>query len=282
MKVKLNGCEIYYEVHGNPEGETIFFIHGGPGMSDCRGDVKSFSALGDDYQLVFMDNRGSGRSEAVTPYTHKQWVDDIDALRQHLGLEKIRILGGSYGGFLTLEYVLAYPEHVTHVILRDTAANNRHNDLSMQKALDSNLPGINEEMLHRLFEGKVASNEEFREMIQAILPLYTVSFNEEKAKEKLDSIFFHYETHNFAFSENKKSYDVSGRLGEIKVPVLITVGIHDWVTPVEYSDELAARIPNNEYVKFENSGHSPQVEENDQYIELVRKFLKQEKLQTTN
>jgi proline-specific peptidase len=275
MKVKLNGCEIYYEVHGNPDGETIFFIHGGPGMSDCRGDIKSFSALGDVYQLVFMDNRGSGRSEEVPPYTHQQWVDDIDALRKHLRIDKINILGGSYGGYLTLEYVLRYQENVSRAILRDTAANDRYNHLSIQKALDSNLPGINEEMLDKLFEGKVSSNEEFREMINAILPLYTVKANEAKDKEKLDGIYFHYQTHNYAFSENKKTYDVSGRLGEIKVPVLITVGAHDWITPVECSKELAAGIPNNEFVIFENSGHSPQVEENGRYIELIRDFLKQ-------
>ncbi|WP_061809001.1 alpha/beta fold hydrolase [Rossellomorea vietnamensis] len=273
MKVKLNGCEIYYEVHGNPDNETIFIIHGGPGMSDCRGDVHSFKALADGYQLVFLDNRGSGRSEEVPPYTHEQWTADIDALRAHLGIEKITILGGSYGGYLSLEYVLRYSERVNKVILRDTAANDRYTDLSMQKALDSKLPGINEEMLERLFTGKVRSNEEFREMIKAILPLYTVKFDEAKANEKLDNIFFHYQTHNYAFSVNKQSYDVSGRLGEIKVPVLITVGVHDWVTPVECSDELAGGIPNNQYVKFMNSGHSPQIEENEKYIKLVRDFL---------
>src|SRR5699024_3619456 len=105
MYITLNGCKLYYEVKGNPEGETIFFIHGGPGMSDSRGDAETFSSLGDAYRLVFLDNRGSGRSEAVPPYTHEQWTEDIDALRNYLGVEKMHVLGGSYGGFLTLEYV---------------------------------------------------------------------------------------------------------------------------------------------------------------------------------
>src|SRR5699024_961873 len=136
---------IYYEIKGNPNGETIFFIHGGPGMSDCRGDVKTFSDLQDTYQLVFLDNRGSGRSEEVPPYTHKQWVEDIEALREYLDIEKMHMLGGSYGGFLTLEYVLRYPNRIQSVILRDTAANNRHHQLSVDKALNSELPGINED-----------------------------------------------------------------------------------------------------------------------------------------
>jgi proline iminopeptidase len=273
MYVTLNGCKLYYEIHGNEQGETIFFIHGGPGMSDSRGDVNSFSDLGDTYRLVFLDNRGSGRSETVPPYTHEQWTSDIDALREHLGAEQIHMLGGSYGGFLTLEYVLRYPERIKSIILRDTAPNNKNNHLSMDKALKSNLPGINKEMLDRLFGGEVRSNEEFREMIKAILPLYTVEWDEKAAEKQLNNIYFHYETHNYAFGVNKKSYDVSDDLHQITCPVLITVGIHDWVTPVEYSDEMAAKIPNNTYVKFDNSGHSPQVEENEKYLKLVREFL---------
>lgn len=273
MQVKLNGCNIYYNVKGNQNGETIFFIHGGPGMSDCRGDEAAFSELKDDYQLVFMDNRGSGRSDTVPPYTHEQWIADIDALREHLGIEKIIILGGSYGGFLTLEYTLQYPERVKAVILRDTAANNEHHHLSVEKALDSQLPGIDESMLKRLFEGEVRSNDEFREMIKAILPLYTVEKDPEADEQQLNDIYFHYETHNYAFSVNQKKYDIKNRLPEIGVPVLITVGVHDWVTPVECSDELAAGIKNNTYVKFENSGHSPHSEENYKYLELVREFL---------
>ncbi|WP_164215247.1 alpha/beta hydrolase [Virgibacillus sp. YIM 98842] len=273
MYVTLNGCKIYYEVHGNEEGETIFFIHGGPGMSDCRGDVKAFSDLGDTYRLVFLDNRGSGRSETVPPYTHEQWISDIDALREYLGIEEVHMLGGSYGGFLTLEYVLRYPERVKSIILRDTAPNNKNNHLSIDKAMKSNLPGINKEMLDRLFGGEVRSNEEFREMTKAILPLYTVEWDEKAAEEKLNNTYFRYETHNYAFKVNKKQYDVSDRLNQITCPVLITVGIHDWVTPVEYSDEMAVKIPNNTYIKFENSGHSPHVEENEKYLKLVREFL---------
>lgn len=276
MYVNLNGCNIYYEVHGKEDGETIFFIHGGPGMSDCRGDIKAFSELGDTYRLVFMDNRGSGRSETVPPYTHEQWVCDIDAMREYLGIEQMHMLGGSYGGFLTLEYVLRYPERIKSIILRDTAPHSKKNHLSVDNALKSNLPGIDEEMLNRLFGGEVRSNEEFKEMIKAILPLYTVEQNEEAMKKQLDSIYFHYETHNEAFKVNKKHYDVSDRLHEITCPVLITVGIHDWVTPVEYSDEMAAKIPNNTYVKFENSGHSPHIEENEKYLQVVRKFLKEQ------
>ncbi|MFZ3590444.1 alpha/beta fold hydrolase [Bacillus sp. DJP31] len=273
MYTTINGCKLYYEIQGKEDGEPIFFIHGGPGLGDCRGDIKAFLSLGDQYKLVFLDMRGSGRSEDVPPYSHKQWTADIEGLRLFLGLGKINILGGSYGGFLTLEYVIRYPENVSRVLLRDTAPSNNYNDLSMEKALNSQLPGIDEDMLDRLFHGRVKSDEEFREMFAAILPLYTVVVDEEANKKRLDDMYFHYETHNYAFSVNKQSYDLLDQLQTIKVPVLVTVGREDWVTPVVCSEDIAREIENSTFVIFEKSGHSPHLEENEAYLKLVRTFL---------
>jgi len=131
-------------------------------------------------------------------------------------------------------------------------------------------------MLDRLFEGQVHSNEDFKELFRAIQPLYTVERDEEKEEEKLNSIFFHYETHNYAFSINQPNYDIQDQLKTISVPVLVTVGRHDWITPVVASEDIAREIPNATLVIFENSGHSPQHEENAKFVKLVRDFLKVE------
>lgn len=274
MYKTINGCKIYYEVLGEGNEETIIFIHGAPGLGDCRNDIKAFSTLASEYQLVFLDMRGSGRSEDVPPYTHEQWTADIDQLRIALNLKKIHILGGSYGGYLALEYAIRYPQAVKSVLLRDTAANNKSNDDSINRALNANLDGLDEEKLKRLFEGKVESNEELKETFFKLQPLYTVKYEEDKVREKIDSIYYHYETHNYAFNQNKISFDITEDIKSIEVPVLITVGIHDWITPVECSDLLSKNIRNNTYIKFENSGHSPHLEENDKFIQHVKEFLK--------
>lgn len=273
MYITINDNQLYYEVHGNEEGETIFFIHGAPGLSDCRGDIKSFFALGDQYRLVFLDMRGSGRSGNNPPFTHEQWTADIEELRKHLVGGPIIILGGSYGGFLTLEYVLRYPENITHVLLRDTSANDEFDHLSIDKALESNLPGITEDGINRLFKGEVGSNEELKEMFAAIQPLYTVKYDEQAVQQRLNSIYYRYETHNFAFKYNKPKFNLVPCLQNIKVPTLVTVGRYDWITPVESSELIAENIPNAQLVIFENSGHSPQQEENKKFIQLIREFL---------
>jgi proline iminopeptidase len=66
---------------------------------------------------------------------------------------------------------------------------------------------------------------------------------------------------------------VTEKLSRISCPTLITVGRHDWITPVEASEELARHIPGAELIVFEKSGHSPQIEERDSWLSAVRQFL---------
>jgi len=273
MMTKINGCDIHYEMMGEENGKTIFFIHGGPGLGDCRGDVLSFSSLASEFRLVFLDMRGSGRSENIPPFTHEQWVEDINGLRQHLGLDTIILHGSSYGGFIVLEYLLKYQEYVSHAILNVTAANNEHHYAAIENALNSNLPGISPDRIRRLFEGLVHSDEDFKDLYAAIQPLYAMKPDEETMKQKLESIYFHYQTHNFAFNHNLKNYDLTSRLQEIHVPVLVTGGRKDWITPIEYSEEIARGIESATLVVFEENGHSLVREKTDEYISHLKSFL---------
>lgn len=275
MFITVNHCKLFYEILGEEHDQTIFFIHGGPGLGDCRADVQSFAPLASQFRLVFLDMRGSGRSEDVPPYSHDQWVEDINEVRKHIGVDKIAIHGSSYGGFIALEYVLKYQQHVSHVLLNVTSANNEHHYEAIENALNSHLPGIDAVRIKRLFEGKAESNEDFRDLFGAILPLYAMKPNEEAMKSKLDAIYFHYETHNYAFSKNLENYNLNPRLGEITVPVLVTGGRHDWITPASCSEEIAAGIQHSKLVIFENNGHSLVREKTDEYIGLLKEFLQQ-------
>lgn len=267
---RINGLNLVYEDGG--QGTAIVTLHGGPGMGSRASDWGAFQPLTDTYRLISFDQRGNGDSEGAEPYSHAQFVDDLEALRQHLDLGKIIVLGGSYGGFLALEYALAHPEHLHAVILRDTAANNRFQDVSKERALASGFP-MDEEILDRLFSGQIQSDDDFRNSFAMIQPLYNVNYDPAEGARRLAQIPFRYETHNWAFSRNQPTYDLTRRLQEITAPVLVTVGRHDWITPLEASEELAAGLPDNELVVFENSGHSPHLEEQALYLQTVRAFL---------
>ncbi|WP_161880722.1 alpha/beta fold hydrolase [Deinococcus alpinitundrae] len=271
---EVNGVELVYEDSGPQTGQgvAIVTLHGGPGMGSRAGDWATFQPLTDQYRLISYDQRGNGESQGAEPYSHAQFVADLEALRVKLDLGRFVVLGGSYGGFLALEYALAYPENLHAVILRDTAASNRFQDTSKEKALASDFP-MDEAVLDRLFSGQIESDDDFRASYAMIQPLYTVERNPAKEAEQLAQIPFRYETHNWAFSRNQPEYDLVSRLSEIEVPVLITVGRHDWITPLEASQELAAGLPDSELVIFEHSGHSPQREEANLFLQTVRDFL---------
>lgn len=266
----VNGVRLTYDDAGS--GTAFVTLHGGPGMGSRKGDWATFGPLTDSYRLISYDQRGNGDSEGREPYSHEQLTADLEALRQTLDLGKMILLGGSYGGYIALEYALRHPEHLHALILRDTAANNRYKDTSMERALESDLP-MDKERLERLFAGKVESDEDFRESFRMIQPLYNVTRDPAAEAERLAGIPFRYETHNWAFSRNQPTFDLTERLRSVQVPVLVTVGRHDWITPLEASEELHAVLPNSELVVFEHSGHSPQLEETERYLAVVRDFL---------
>src|ERR671939_10873 len=118
-QITVNGARLYYETHGPEDAPALVILHGGPGVGDCRDQVRDFGPLADEFRLVFYDARGSGRSEDKPPYTHDQWVADADELTRQLGIETFALLGHSYGGIVAQEYAIAHPERLRGLILVD-------------------------------------------------------------------------------------------------------------------------------------------------------------------
>ncbi|MBF6143531.1 prolyl aminopeptidase [Nocardia farcinica] len=117
------GQRVYWEVSGNPEGKPVVFLHGGPGGGTAPLHRRFFDPA--CYRIVLFDQRGCGRS---TPHiadgadlsVNTTWhlVADIEALREHLGVEHWQVFGGSWGSTLALAYAQRHPERVTEMVLR--------------------------------------------------------------------------------------------------------------------------------------------------------------------
>ncbi|MDA4892673.1 alpha/beta hydrolase [Streptomyces sp. MS2A] len=269
----INGARLKLQILGDEGAPAIVVHHGAPGLGSRAEPVRSFGPFADAYRIVTFDARGSGESEDRPPYTHAQWVDDIDAIRAHLGLDTIVMAGGSYGGFLAMEYTLAHPDRVRALILRDTAANTAYDHLAVERARMTDRVTIDEWTISRIGTGRFADNAEFERYWRGILPLYDHSYDPEATERKARATTYHYATHNAAFGVNMPAYDLTGRLGEIACPTLVVVGRHDWRTPIPASQDIADRIPGAELVVFEESGHSPQLEEPEKFQATVRDFL---------
>lgn len=115
---------IYWEASGNPDGKPAVFLHGGPGGASGANQRRVFDPK--KYRIILFDQRGCGQS---TPHasepnvdlsTNTTWhlVADIEKLREHLGIDKWQVFGGSWGSSLGLAYAETHPEHVTELILR--------------------------------------------------------------------------------------------------------------------------------------------------------------------
>lgn len=119
-----DGHDIYWEVCGNPAGKPVVFLHGGPG-GGCSPDHRRYFDP-QRYRIVLFDQRACGRS---TPHaavadanlsTNTTWhlVADIERLREHLGIDRWQVFGGSWGSTLALAYAQTHTERVTELVLR--------------------------------------------------------------------------------------------------------------------------------------------------------------------
>jgi proline iminopeptidase len=271
--VEINGNRLAVEVLG-PEGAPVIIAHhGAPGLGSRAEPRASFGRLADEYRVVVFDARGSGQSEGNGTFSHEQWAADIDALRKWVGADRIIMAGGSYGGFMAMEYAIRYPDRVAALVLRDTSADNGNAHLARENALKSDRVAIDMEKFDRIDTGQVRDDDDLRDCWREILPLYDFVYDPAVVERKVEATPYRYEAHNYAFSVNLPGYDLKPQLPGIQAPTLITVGRTDWITPVSCSQTIADLIPDSELVVFEKSGHSPQIEEAEAWTSTVRKFL---------
>ena len=111
--------ELYYEQSGNPQGKPVVFLHGGPGGGTDPRMRRFFDP--EVYRIVLFDQRGCGKSTPhASLHENTTWhlVDDIEALREHLGIAAWQVFGGSWGATLALAYAQKHPARVTELVLR--------------------------------------------------------------------------------------------------------------------------------------------------------------------
>src|SRR5262245_22748337 len=119
--------DLAYEIVGSAEGPPLVVVNGGPGFDhgylDCA--VEAWETFAKKRGLVFYDQRGTGRSSALKPDQPcglAEQIADLDALRAHLKLERMDLMGHSWGGYLVMAYAARHPERVSRLIIVDAAA----------------------------------------------------------------------------------------------------------------------------------------------------------------
>src|SRR5215475_7395775 len=273
MFVTINGNDLNVRVLGPEDAPVLIAHHGGGGIGSLGEPKVTFGPLADEMRVVVFDARGCGRSEGKPPFSHAQWAADVDGLREWIGAEQVVVAGGSYGGFIAMEYAIAYPDRTRAMILRDTSADNSNLERAFESARHQNRVEINWDNFNRYWGGEIRDDEDLKARWAEIIPLYDYEYDPVQAAARVEAGSYRHEAHNYCFQHNMPAFDLKPQLPLVRCPTLVTVGRTDWVTPVSSARTIASLIPDSRLVIFEKSGHSPQIEEFDKFQATMRDFL---------
>ncbi len=244
-----NGVMIYYKIFGR--GKPLVIVHGGPGASHDY-FLPYLTPLARHYQLIFIDERGSGRSqklEDVSGYTVESMVEDVEAVRQALGLGQISLLGHSYGGVLAQAYALKYQKNLSRLILGSTFSSTKGLNEVFTQMKQKMSPELRDRIDKLEAAGLYGHGKDYRKnrytdeyMIAAwgegYFP-YVYHNRPDPNYDPVDNGKMSWDLYRemwgehgeFVVDGNLKSVEYLDRLSSIKVPTLVLVGENDEVDP---------------------------------------------------
>ena len=269
-----NGLELTYETQGTGD-EVVIVVHGGAGLPHEYFHPMLYN-LSRYAKLVFFDRRAdmlssrSGRGMASVD----EMSDDIDALRKTLGLDRVTLLGHSFGATIALNYALRHPANVKRLILV-SAAGWVENPYEGEKRILKTLSRL-EMAAYRSSEGSTGATKPCDRVRMRYSVLYKHYFHNLVPYEfdrGVYTVYFDALSKKEALAADSTVLDVRAQLSEIQVPSLVFAGRYDPVTPPDQSSELAAGLPHSRLVMMEHSGHFPFFEENYLFTEWVRQFM---------
>lgn len=279
---------IYVECEGDPAGGAVVLAAGGPGVGHDHYHPW-FSRLATRAAVVYFDYSGCGRSDRLADgheYTVQLFADNIGAVREWVGLDTIDLIGLSFGGFPAVEYALREPDAVRRLVL----SNAQVSAASWQR---TNIDGVNAE-LQRLFpyewsqicrlrdQGVRSLDPTYQELVARVVPdLEWIDpwghpplsrdggFEEAVYRSVVGS------DPEWVVDGTLRGYDPLPRLRELETPTLVLSGRYDRLTPPAVAAEIhAALAPERRQLHvFERSAHRPWVEEPDEYVDVVGRFL---------
>jgi proline iminopeptidase len=273
------GGRIWYKVSGTGLATPLILLHGGPGYSSFY--LKAFEALGSDRPVVRYDQLGGGKSDRIsdtTLFTIPHFVRELDALRTHLGYQKVHLLGHSWGTILAVEYYRMFPQHVASLTLGSAALDipawERNARRLVHTLSDSAQRAIQVREAERRFDAPdyQAALSEFygryvwRAPVQADLDSLLRTANE---------AIYHYMQgpSEFTITGTLKRYDGTTILPTIAVPTLYTVGEFDEANPATVK-RFARLTPGARVVILPGAAHMTPWDAPDENLRVVREFLR--------
>ena len=284
-RLPFRGFTDWYGIAGDtaaPGKFPVLVLHGGPGAAhDYLEPIAALAAT--DRPVIFYDQLGCGLSDH--PHNPALWevplfVEEVGAVRRALGLDRLHILGQSWGGMLGMEYALTRPAGLESLIVANSPASMTQ-WVSEANRLRAELPPDVQARLNQHEEAGTTESADYQDAVLAFYQRHVCRVDPfpdcvQRSFAQIDADPEVYHTMNgpseFHVVGRLKTWDIISRLGEITVPTLVLSGRYDEATPL-IAETVQRGIPDAEWVLFEKSSHMPHVEETARYLQVVDAFL---------
>lgn len=278
--IAVPGGRVWYQAIGSG-GIPLLCLHGGPGMAHDY--INPLADLADERMVVFYDQLGCGRSDRPDDpslWTVDRSVAEVAAVREALDLDRIHLFGNSWGGWLALQYKLDRQPSLESLIISSSPPSVERAVREMN-ILRHRLPP---DVARVLDEADAAGTFGSPAYAAATMVFYqrhlcrvdpwppNVAYSMGEGFGSGPYLTMWGPSEFGPVTGNLNGWDITDRLGEIRVPTLLTVGRHDEMWPSHMAD-MQAGIPGSELAVFEESSHMAFVEEREAYIATVRDFL---------
>jgi proline-specific peptidase len=285
-KIPFSGGETWYRVVEAEEdngGVSVLCLHGGPGANWLH--MKPYESFADERQVVFYDQLGAGNSPLEAPHDPSMWtpelfVEEVDAVREALGLDRVHVLGHSWGGMLGMQYACGRPEGLVSLIVESSPPSVPDWMPEIQR-LRAELPPEVEATLREHEEAGTTDDPAYEEASLVFYKRHVCRTDPwpDWLVECFGVLDANPEVYHWMNGPSEfhvigtlKEWDIIDRLGQIEAPTLLFCGRYDEVTPT--CVEAAHRaIPGSEFVVMEESSHTSQAEEPEKTLALVRDFV---------
>ena len=286
--IPFHGSHSWYRVIGRGEGPgklPVLCLHGGPGASWDY--LEPLEGLARGRRVVFYDQIGSGNSPFQPVHDPSMWsvelfVEEVQAVRDALGLGQVHLLGQSWGGMLAMAYALTEPPGLRSLILESSPAS-IPGWLTELDRLRSELPREVEEGLRAHEAAGTTESPRYQELMEMFYRRHVCRLDPwpeplVRTFAKLEANPEVYRTMNgpseFHVIGVIRDFDITDSLGAIRVPTLLMSGRYDEVTPATV--EVVQRgIPGSRWVVFDRSSHTCHLEETDAVLATASSFLEQ-------
>lgn len=270
---EVNGIKICYEKHG--DGYPVFLIHGYGSIKENW--MSQIPALSKVYMVINPDNRGSGNSDRPNiPYTMEMYADDIKGLIDHLGLEKIHIIGWSLGGMIVQNFIIKYPESVNKMVLINTFPgfpNEQGLNMYKQGQIDG-LAAAKADPVKAFFDGGIGWSRKFKkEMIADPKKKFHGLFSAEdliRIKNRNPNTPEDIENAANAIA----GHAVTDRLPDLQHKTLLIASEKDRIAPVYSMEQIHEKMPNSELIVIKVAGHDSPHEASPEVNQKIIDFLK--------